>query len=275
VLHFIRNQTSVDNRMTFSYIPGSRSPRLHGTLATRESPVDAAAGVRGVSLTIMSETIITVEGAFDHHHPAERGTVRLSAGFQGGDRSSVVARTTQVQAAVAAEAQQLHDPANGPVTWWSSNRLRVWSERPWNTEGKQLPLVFHAAAALEVKFRDIARLADWVERLAVLDGVTVNGIDWALTEVTKARLTADARHRAVLDAIERASGYARSLGLATVRPSALADPGMLGDESRPSSSAGAVAMSRASKTGVESGGLDLKPDDIAISARVHARFTAA
>ncbi|RUR00963.1 SIMPL domain-containing protein [Labedella endophytica] len=224
----------------------------------------------------MSETIITVEGGFDHHHPAERGTVRLTAGFQGGDRSSVVARTTQLQAAIAGEAQQLAaDPANGPATWWSADRLQVWSEKPWNNQGKQLPLVYHAAVLMEVKFRDFARLADWVERLATIDGVTITGIDWALTEVTKARLTADARHRAVLDATERASSYAHSLGLSTLRPLALADPGMLGDETRPAAPSNGVAMSRSMKADAAASGLDLKPEDITISAKVHARFSAA
>lgn len=222
-----------------------------------------------------SDTIITVEGQFDHHHPAERGTVRLTAGFQGGDRTAVVHRTVQLQAALANEIQQLHDPANGPVTWWSANRLRVWSGRPWNNEGKQLPLVHNAAVSMEVKFRDLGRLAEWAEQLASRDGVTIDGIDWALTEVTKARLTADARHRAVLDATEKARGYARSLGLTSVHPLALADPGMLGDQSRPSTAGDSVQMARASKQAVTSEGLDLKPDDITISARVHARFSAA
>lgn len=223
----------------------------------------------------MSETIVTVEGVFDHHHPAERGTLRITAGFQGGDRSTVVDRTVQLQTTLAAEVQQLLDPAHGPVTWWSADRLRVWSERPWNNEGKQLPLVFHAAVTLEAKFRDLRRLAEWAERLATVDGVAIGGIDWTLTEVTTTRLTADARHRAVLDATEKAAGYARSLGLSSVRPVAVADPGMLGDQSRSSSPNEATAMSRASKAAAESAGLDLKPEDITVSARVHARFTAA
>lgn len=223
----------------------------------------------------MSETIITVEGGFDHHHPAERGTLKLTAGFQGGDRASVVARTTQLQTGLAAEAAQLLDPQNGPVTWWSADRLRVWSERPWNNEGKQLPLVHHATVGMEVKFRDLARLAQWAERLATFDGVTLGGIDWALTEITKTRLTSDARHRAVLDATDKATGYARSLGLSTVRPLALADPGMLGDQTRSIANVEAVAMSRSMKAADAGNGLDLKPEDITISARVHARFTAA
>jgi hypothetical protein len=221
----------------------------------------------------MSETIITVEGSFNHHHPAERGTVMVTIGFQGPERESVVTRTTSLHASITADVQQWHSPSGGPVTWWSSDRLRVWSERPWNTEGKQLPLVHHAAIALEVKFSDLTRLAEWAERLAAADGVTIDGIRWSLTEVTRSRLTTDSRHRAVVDAHDKAMAYARSLGLMGLRPIALADPGMLGDQSRPSSAAEAVQMSRKAATGEPS--LDLKPEDITVTARVHARFAAS
>jgi hypothetical protein len=221
----------------------------------------------------MSETIITVEGGFDHHHPAERGTVMVTADFQGPQRDAVVARTTQLQSRIAGEAQQLHSPTGGPVTWWSSERLRAWSERPWNNEGKQLPLVHHASIDLEVKFSDLSRLAEWAEALASLDGVTIGGVRWALTEVTKTRLTTDSRHRAVLDAVEKATAYAHSLGLYSLQPIALADPGMLGDSSRPSAPAETMQMSR--KAAAAEPGLDLKPEDITIGSRVHARFLAS
>lgn len=220
----------------------------------------------------MSETIITVEGGFDHHHPAERGTVLLSAGFQGPDREGVVARTTQLHSRIAADAQQLHSPTDGPVTWWSSERLRAWSERPWNTEGTQLPLVHHASIDLEVKFSDLRRLAEWAEALAGVDGVTIGGIRWALTEVTMTRLSTDARHRAVLDAVEKATAYAHSLGLYSLQPVALADPGMLGDGIHPSTPAEAMQFSR--KAAAAGPALDLKPEDITIGSRVHARFSA-
>ena len=60
-----------------------------------------------------------------------------------------------------------------------------------------------------------------------------------------------------------------------MRPLALADPGMLGDQTRSIANVEAVAMSRSMKAADADNGLDLKPEDITISARVHARFTAA
>jgi hypothetical protein len=221
----------------------------------------------------MNDTIITVEGSFDFHHPAERGTVRLAAGFQGSGKEDVVARTTQLQSFLSAQVQAMTDGTSGPVTWWSADRVRVWSERPWNQDGKQLPLVHHCTVGLQVKFSDLGRLAGWVEEIAGYDGVSIAGIDWTLTEAKKSSLVFEVRDRAIKNAVEKASSYARSLGLSNVRPVAVADPGMLGDQSSPSSSP-VQAYSRAASTQPEPQ-LNLKPEDITVSWRVHARFAAS
>jgi hypothetical protein len=221
----------------------------------------------------MSDTIITVEGQFDHHHPAERGTVHVVVGFEGPARPTVVDQTTALHAWLAQQARQL--VTDGAVTWWSADRMRMWSDRPWNKDGLQLALVHHAAVGLEVKFAQLATLAEWVETIAALDGVTVSGVSWALTEVTKARITLDAQTRAVQDALARATAYASSLGLETLHPLAVADPGMLGDQSRPDIASAAPLMSRALASQPTDAPLDLKPEDITITARVHARFAAS
>jgi len=223
----------------------------------------------------MTETIITVEGVFEHHHPAERGTVKMRVGFQGPDRAAVVARTTELHARLSGDIRSIHDGTNGPVTWWSTDRLRVWNERPWNNEGKQLPLVHHAAIGFDVKFSDLGRLAGWVEAVSPIDGVTVTSIEWALTVITKKRLTDDARDRAVRDAVEKANAYASSLGLTNVRPTALAEPGMLGDQTQPSSGVTAAPLMRAAAATSNAPSLELKPEDIVVAARVHARFAAS
>lgn len=223
----------------------------------------------------MQETVVTVEGRFTHHHPAERGTVTLAVGFEGPGRDDVVRRTTQAHARLVEQVRALHDPSAGPVTWWSSQRLSVWGQRPWNNQGKQLAMVHHASVQLEVKFSDLARLADWVEQVAALDGVTVHGVRWALTEVTRRRLVVDARERAVADAVARARVYAGALGLSDVRAVALAEPGMLGDQSRPVPAEAGIAMTRGAAKEADGGGLELKPEDITVESTVHARFAAS
>jgi uncharacterized protein len=222
----------------------------------------------------MSETVITVQGSYDSFHAAERATVTVSVGFEGPDQASVVARTTQGTSALVAGIVDRHDPERGPVTWWASDRIRVWSRRPFHDKGEQVPLVHRALTTTRAKFRDVEELARWVERAATYPGVRIDGIEWTLTEVTRAAAVGDVRARAVEEARSKAAAYAAALGLSDLRCVALADPGMLGDQVHGGGGAGPVAFARAGG-GEDAGGLVLTPEDIAVSATVDARFLAS
>ena len=222
----------------------------------------------------MTGTTITVQGSFESFHPAERATVHVGVGFEGPDRESVVSGTTRATQALVAGIVDRHDPERGPVTWWASDRIRVWSTRPFHDKGEQLPLVHHALTTTRAKFRDFDELARWVERAAAHRGVQIDGIDWALTETTKERTIADVRRRAVEDAQAKAREYAAALGLSDVTCVALADPGMLGDQVH-GGGGGPVGFARAASLKADAGGLELTPEDIAISASVDARFVAS
>jgi uncharacterized protein YggE len=222
----------------------------------------------------MPETVITVQGTFDSFHPAERATVTVTVGFEGPERAPVVSGTTQGTTALVSGIAGRHDPAHGPVTWYATDRIQVWANRPFNNKGEQLPLVHHARTTTRVKFRDFDDLARWVERAATHRGVQVNGIEWALTEGTKQAAVADVRTRAVDEARRKAQTYAEALGLGDLRCVAIADPGMLGDHS--SGSGGGQAMyARGSAAEVGGAGLAFTPEDIAVSATVDARFVAS
>lgn len=219
---------------------------------------------------------MTVRGSFEAHVPPERATVTLAVGFEGPDQGAVYGRTVESANAVASLTRSLVEADAGPATWWSSDRMRTWSHRPWNQDGQQLPLVFHALARIRVKFRDFDALARFVDDLAARPGVSVEGIEWALTAVRRADLDRDARRRAVADATERARDYAAAAGLGPVTPVALADAGMLGDRSAPVGGTGAVGFARAAAAGHEAGeGIDLQPEDVTVSATVDARFVAS
>jgi uncharacterized protein YggE len=219
-------------------------------------------------------TEITVRGSFSAFQPPERATVRATLGFEGPKMQPVYERVVHDLEAVKASVVELHDPERGPVTWWSTKHVSTWSHRPWNQDGKQLPLVHHASVGIEVKFRDFAALTRWVGRHAEhTAGFTLDGVEWALTEARKKELAHDVRSRAVQDAATRAQEYADALGLGQVRPVALADAGMLGDGLQPQARAEmAFARGGAAKDG--GGELALSPDDIEVSAVVDARFVA-
>lgn len=217
-------------------------------------------------------TEITVRGSFSAFQPPERGTVRATLAFEGPQMQPVYDRVVRDLEAVKASVVEIHDPDRGPVTWWSTKHVSTWSNRPWNQDGKQLPLVHHASVGVEVKFRDFAVLTAWVARhVEQTAGFSLDGVEWALTEARRKQLARDVRARAVQDAAARAQEYADALALGPVRPVALADAGMLSEGLHPQAQA-EMAFARMAK---DSGGeLALAPGDIEVTAVVDARFVA-
>jgi uncharacterized protein YggE len=222
----------------------------------------------------MSATI-TVQGSHTARFDAERATVQISAAFDGPARDEVFARATTTAAEVAAIITPLFDVASGPVTWWSSDRVNVWSERPWNNEGKRLPLVFHAAIGVRATFLDFEVLSRVIEQVAVMDGVNLGGIQWDLTDERRAAVTQEVRTAAVADAIRKAATYAAAAGLGTPSVVAVADPGMLGDGGGapgplPHERMAFTAQARDAAAGAP---LTLTPEQIQVSSGVDMRFT--
>jgi uncharacterized protein YggE len=147
---------------------------------------------------------------------------------------------------------------------------------PWNSDGKQLPPVFHAAIDFTAKFKDFEALARWVESAAGIDAVTIGSIQWDLTDSTRTSATSEVRSRAVKDAVAKATVFANSIGLGRVTAIALADPGMLGDPAGSGTSSPVFARV-AMKSSFDGGGaspLALKPEEIAVTSAVDARFLA-
>ena len=225
----------------------------------------------------MTATTITVRGEYSMWCPAERATVRASVQTEGPEGEAVFARAVASSQVLGSSIRTLHDADSGPVTWWTSDSVRTWSDRPWS-EGKQLPPIHRSAIEFSVKFSDFEALARWVENAHAIDGVTVDSITWDLTDATRTAQVADVRSRAVHDALAKATVFAESIGLQTLVPLALADPGMLGDTS-PGGGPSAPVFARAAMRAqaFDGGGapqLALKPEDIAVASTVDARFLA-
>ena len=220
-------------------------------------------------------TTITVQGSAGTWVDAERGTLSISASFDGPEREDVFSQATATANAVAALIEPLVDAGAGPVTRWSSDRVHVWSSRPWNDQGKQLPPVYHASIGARAEFSDPDALARVIEQLAVEDGVTLGSVEWDLTEQRRREVEDAVRADAVADAVHKAQTYARAAGIGTPVVNAIADPGMLGDGS--AGGGAPVPMQRTAFAGAmdaspESGSLTLSPDRIHVTASVDVRF---
>jgi uncharacterized protein len=215
-------------------------------------------------------TTIAVTGHAEERVAPELGVVSLSVGAQGPGRDEVAARTGSAHERLLAEVRELE--ASGALDTWSAGQLRAWSYRPWNAEGRQLPIVHQASADVEVIFSDLAKLGEWVGESAVTADVTIGGIDWRLTDATRRRVQEAAQRGAVADALAKARVYASALDLGAPVVTELADHGML--SAAPSPIAPAAMMMR---TAADVGGApttEFAPAHLVIEASVDARFTA-
>ena len=151
-------------------------------------------------------TEITVRGSYSAFQPPERGTVHASIAYEGPAMEPVYDRVARDLESVKASIIPMESEDQGAVTWWSAEQLRTWSNRPWNKDGKQLPLVHHASVAVEVKFRDFAALSRWVgEHTANTEGFRVSSVEWAPTDIGERSCSQEVRTRAVPDAVRARS----------------------------------------------------------------------
>ncbi len=219
----------------------------------------------------MSEVIITVRGEHARCEAPEEAIVGMSVRVDGPDRGAVVEQVSALAAPLRADLTAR--AADGAVREWSSRQVSVWAQRPWNEQGNQLPLVHTAAVELSATFTDFPALSSWLTRIAEIEGVHVDSVQWRLTRETAAATQAEVAAAAVRDAIERATAYASALGRAAVTPLEIADAGLLsrGDAGGPE----ILRMAKASFA-ADAGGpvLELRPEAVAVRAAVEGRFTA-
>jgi len=218
----------------------------------------------------MSDVIITVRGEAESRVAPEEAVARVSAVVDGPDRADVVGRVGDVAGPLRAELSGMKDA--GTIADWTAQRAAVWSERPWNSEGRQLDLVHHARIELTATFTDPGALSDWLNAIAARDGVQVGDVSWRLTPATRARIEQEVAAQAVHVAVDRARSYAAAIGRDTVEPLEIADLGLLADAREAAFSAPMMKAGLAADA--VGGAIDARPDDITVTAAVEARFRA-
>lgn len=220
-------------------------------------------------------TEITVRGCYSTSRSPERATVHATISYEGPAMEPVYQRVAGDLEALKASISPILDTEGGAITRWSADQLRTWSNRRWNNDGSQLPLVYHASIGVQVEFGDFTALSSWVGgQVAGTEGFAVSTIDWTLIPTHREELHREVRNRAVQDAVTRAQQYADALGLGPIRPVAVADAGMLPDTSGPVDVQGVRQVRTAAALAGGGPDMELMPKDIELSVLVDARFVA-
>ncbi|MBT2494344.1 SIMPL domain-containing protein [Microbacterium sp. ISL-59] len=220
----------------------------------------------------MSEVTVTVRGEHEARIAPERATIRVSVRAEGSERTTVVEHVMRLAEPVRGSITERADV--GSVVDWTSKRLSVRAERPWNNDGKRLAPVYYASIDFTATFAEASELSTWVSDVSPWDGVEVGWVDWHLTPVTRTQAEREVAAEAVSVAVTRAKAYAGALGLDEVTPLEIADVGLI-SSGQPMPGApmmkarGGVAFAADAAPAME-----YEPEEIIISATVEARFLA-
>lgn len=203
-------------------------------------------------------------------YPAERGTAHIVISLEGAQRELVVRDSIELHNRVA-EAAKLHRE-RGAATWWSADRVFVSAFKEYVKNSETTVTKHRSRSNIEVKFRDFAVLTEWVSALAETKGVTISGLTWALTQARRVEAEKAARIAAVKDAMTKATDYAYALDLAAPTLQAIYEPGLRPHVPMADGTHAGVATRGAGGTAAHYQGLELKPNDIEVTASISADF---
>ncbi|MDZ8201476.1 SIMPL domain-containing protein [Microbacterium sp. SSW1-59] len=161
-------------------------------------------------------TVITTVGSAERHIAAERATLIARVSVSHHDRGTAMAEGTALHNRLAARAGELH--ASGDATWHHASTLstgiRQWIDNDGSPHREHV-----ASSSVQVKLSNLDRVAGTVEELSAM-GASVH-TSWALTEVTRMRVTREIRAAAVSDARVEADDFAAALGTTVARVATL------------------------------------------------------
>ncbi len=219
---------------------------------------------------------VSVAGESTVRIAPERAELHLTAGFEGEDKARVVESTVELVGELSAELESLTGE-EGPASRYTVGALQTRSWRPQNELGQVLPLRYSVSVPVMVRFEDFDELSRFASRCAARKGLTLGHVEWQLTETTLRSTRETASAAAVMNARSRALTMAKAAGFTYVMPNELGDPGLLVGSPPEGGRPLEMMRAQASMGGgseIDPDAIDLRPDDIVVTAVVHGRFTA-
>lgn len=120
-------------------------------------------------------TEFTVRGSFSAFRPPERGTVRATLGLEGPQMQPVYDRAVRDLEAVKASIEPLHDPNNGPVTWWSTQHVRTWAVQDAAARAQEYADALDLGQVRPVAVADAGMLGDGLQPSGFAEAAFVRG----------------------------------------------------------------------------------------------------
>jgi len=224
--------------------------------------------------------LIRVSDTFEVRLQPERGTVLLRVQAEGSEKSEVTGAATAALADLTQKVHQLLNPGSGPITAFNQGQVSNSAHRPWHERGKQLPFIYTTTCTMSARFNDFGALFRFIEEVATLPDVEVQGVNWELTKRTEELAQADAQTEVVRRVTEKAMRLASAAGATEIVPTIIADPGLLTERGSGGGFVENYPMAVGARTmmAMDAGGgsgLVFQPEEIVIRAAIEAEYEAS
>ncbi|OAX82099.1 hypothetical protein ACJ72_03546 [Emergomyces africanus] len=225
---------------------------------------------------------INVSGECQLTRAAERAFISVRVSADSTDQEEAAHNATRAVNVLHAQFRELSPKTetgdiapDAPITIYNIGSITTSSRIPTDRDDKPTgPRQYSAFASLSAVFRDFSKLAQLASQLFTMPFVEVRSIDWRLTDATTAELTKEARKKALLDAIEKATLFSQVVK----RDVSVVE---INDQDEYSSTSQPLHMPRyfmaraAEHPGPDETALELEPQEIVVTASIKAKFATA
>lgn len=208
---------------------------------------------------------ITVEASCSKRVTAERARVNVLAVWEGATRQRAVSGASKVSAEATAEFEALTGKG---VESYSVNPARVSTWRPSAEDGRRAAPRTTAVVELVVIFEDMEALSKWAAENAEREGLTINHVEWLLSQKTATALEEKVLAKALDKARGRALALAEADGAVGVETIRVTDRGSATPQVAQTMAGRMAALSDQDEQVV------VVPEQIQVEATVIARFRA-
>jgi uncharacterized protein YggE len=228
----------------------------------------------------MPPTSINIQGRAKLHKLAERAKLGISVSSSEYTQTEASKNVIEAINAIQTLLDQSLCPrlengdisAEATVSFYSIGSLTTSNDDEYdddhNKTGKRL---YSATCSLDIRFRNFKGLGEAVVKWASEPYVSLQGIEWLLTEQSQTTLEEQAKLEALRHAIKRAQGYADVIGRRSVTPVKIEDTQYMFGEARIMQATRKMASSASFGIGV---GLDFEPQQVEVNATLDVEFHA-
>ncbi|EME46137.1 hypothetical protein DOTSEDRAFT_78518 [Dothistroma septosporum NZE10] len=168
---------------------------------------------------------VTVTGAAEIPHPAERGLINVSVASEGLNKAAVsddVVTTSKHIESLLSELSPEDESAEAkeasPLAHWDKTSLSATSYIPYDNDGNEKPRQYKASVTFDIRFKEFKALGRFGTKVSSLNHVEVKNISWILTTDTEKSFQSKLRRDAAKDAMDKARDYCDVLQCTNLRP---------------------------------------------------------